>query len=85
MVSILRRFRIVGCNRQAALYSAQFNYTPLVVRRTAKNKQVKPTQTGINRKKINFLYFKIIEAHKKFKTQPRPLVRPSSVNFCQNF
>ena len=54
MVSIFRRFRIVRCNRQAALYSAQFNYTPPVVRRTDKNKQltiVKPTQNGINRNK----------------------------------
>ncbi len=25
------------------------------------------------------------EAPKKFKNQPHPLVRPSSVNFCQNF
>jgi hypothetical protein len=31
------------------------------------------------------LNYKIIGAHKKFKNQPRPLVRPSSVNFCQNF
>jgi hypothetical protein len=35
----------------AALYSVQFNYTPLVIRRTDENKQltiVKPTETGIN-------------------------------------
>jgi hypothetical protein len=31
------------------------------------------------------LHFKIIGASKKFKNQPRPLVRPSSVNFCQKF
>jgi hypothetical protein len=31
------------------------------------------------------LRFKIIEAPKKFKNQPRPLGRPSSVNFCQIF
>ncbi len=31
------------------------------------------------------LRFKIIEAPKKFKNQPRPIVRSSSVNFCQNF
>ena len=52
--SILRRFRILRCNRQAAIHSAMFNYTPLVIRRTDKNKQltiVKPTQTGINRNK----------------------------------
>jgi hypothetical protein len=39
-------------NRQAALHSALFNYTPLVICGTDKNKQltiVKPTQTGINR------------------------------------
>jgi hypothetical protein len=30
-----------------------------------------------------FLRFKIIGAPKKFKNQPRPLVRPSCVNFCQ--
>jgi hypothetical protein len=54
MVQILRQFRIVRCYRQAALYSAQFNYTPLVIRRTDKNKQitiVRPTQTGIDRSK----------------------------------
>jgi hypothetical protein len=40
-------------------------YTPLVIRGTSKNKQltiIKPTQTGINRKKINFLHYKIIGA-----------------------
>jgi hypothetical protein len=54
MVPILRRFRIVRYKRQAALHSVLFNYTPLVIRRTDKNKQltiVKPTQTGINRNK----------------------------------
>ncbi len=57
-------------NRQAPLNSALFNYTPLVIGRTDKNKQltiIKPTQSGINRKKINFLNYKIIEAPKKFK------------------
>ncbi len=42
------------CNRQAALHSAQFNYTPLVIGGTDKNKQptiIKPMQTGINRNK----------------------------------
>ncbi len=51
---ILRRFRIVRCNRQAALHSAMNNYTPLVIGGADKNKQltiVKPTQTGINRNK----------------------------------
>jgi hypothetical protein len=88
MVPILRRFRIVRCKQQAALHSALFNYTPLGIRRTDKNKQltiVKPTQTGINRKKINFLHNKIIGASKKVKNQPRLLVRPSYVTFCQNF
>jgi hypothetical protein len=28
---------------------------------------------------------KSLEPHKNYKNQPRPLVRPSSVNFCQNF
>jgi hypothetical protein len=31
------------------------------------------------------LHYKIIGAPKKFKNQPRPLVRPSSLNFSQNF
>ena len=35
---------------------------------------------------INILLrFKIIETHKKFQNQPRPIVRLRSVNFCQNF
>ncbi len=50
----LRWFRIRRYKRQAALHSALFNYTPLIIRGTCKNKQLtitKPTQTGINRKK----------------------------------
>jgi hypothetical protein len=51
---ILRQFRIIRCNRQAALHSAMNNYTPLVLGGADKNKQltnIKPTQTGINRNK----------------------------------
>jgi hypothetical protein len=40
LIPILRRFRIIRCNRQAALHSAMFNYTPLVIRGTDKNKQL---------------------------------------------
>ncbi len=42
------------CNRQAALHSALFNYAPLVIGGSDKNKQltiIKPTKTGINRNK----------------------------------
>jgi hypothetical protein len=52
--SNIMRFRIVRCNRQAALHSAIFNYTRLVIGGADKNKQltnIKPTQTGINRNK----------------------------------
>ncbi len=55
---------------------------------TDKNKQltiVKPMQNGINHNKYTFCVLKSLEPPKKFKNQPRPLVRPSSVNFCQNF
>jgi hypothetical protein len=31
MIPILRRFKLIKCNRQAALHSALFNYTPLVI------------------------------------------------------
>jgi hypothetical protein len=75
MVSILRRFRIVRCNRQAALYSAQFNYTPPAVRRTDKNKQltiVKPTQNGINRNKETFCILKSLKPIKNSKTSRVP-------------
>ncbi len=54
LIPILRRFRIIRCKRQAALHSALFNYTRLVIRGTSKNKQltiIKPTQTGVNRNK----------------------------------
>ena len=52
------------------------------------NKQltiVKPMQTGINRNNYTFCILKSLEPLKKFKNQPRPLVRPSSINFCQKF
>jgi hypothetical protein len=65
-----------------------YNYTLLVIRGTDKNKQltiVKPTQNGINRNKYTFCVLKSLEPPKKFKNQQRPLVLPSSVNFCQNF
>ena len=54
LVPILGQFRIVRGNRQAAIHSALFNYTPFVIGGTDKNKQLtnfKPTQTGINRNK----------------------------------
>ncbi len=44
-------------NRQAALHSALFNYTPLVIGGTDKKKQltvIKPMQTGINGNKKLF-------------------------------
>jgi hypothetical protein len=34
---------------------------------------------------MNFLHYKIIGAPKKFKHQPRPLLRSSSLKFGQNF
>jgi hypothetical protein len=46
LIPILRQFRMVRCNRQAALHSTLFNYTPLIIGGTDKNKQltsVKPT------------------------------------------
>jgi hypothetical protein len=62
-VQNLRRLFLLGTNitpiqnnkmqAEAALHLL-FNYTPLVIRRTDKNKQlaiVQPTQTGINRNK----------------------------------
>jgi hypothetical protein len=85
---ILCRFRIIRCNRQAALHPAMFNYTPLVIRGADKNKQlanIKSTQTGINRNKWTFWIIKSLEPLKYSKNQLRPLVRPGSVNFGQNF
>ncbi len=72
---ILRRFRIVRCNRQAALHSAMNNYTPLVIGGAEKNKQltnIKPTQTGINRNKLTFLIIKSSEPLKNSKTSCVP-------------
>ncbi len=40
LIPILCRFRIIRCNQQGALHSALFNYTPLVIGGTDKNKQV---------------------------------------------
>jgi hypothetical protein len=55
LIPILRRFRLIGCTRQAALLSALFIYTPHVIGGTDKNKQltiVKQTQIGINRNEL---------------------------------
>ncbi len=54
LLLLLLLLLIIRCNRQAALQSALFNYTPLVIGGTDKNKQLtiaKPMQTGINRSK----------------------------------
>ncbi len=87
LVPILHRFRIVRRNLQAALHSALFNYTPLVIcgdRQTYAANIVKPKQIRFNA--INtLLHYKIIGAFKIFKNQPRPFLRPRSVNFCQHF
>ncbi len=85
---ILRWFRILRCNQQAALHSAMFNYTPLVIGGADKNKQltnIKPTQTGIYRNKGTFWIIKSSEPLEKFKNQLHPLDRPGSVNFCKNY
>jgi hypothetical protein len=52
-----------------------FNYNPLVIRGTDKNKQLtnmKPTQTGINRNKKTFLITKSSELLKNSKTSCIP-------------
>jgi hypothetical protein len=52
-----------------------FNYTPLVIRRTSKNKQltiVKPTQTGIYRNKYTFCTIKSLEPLKNSNTSRVP-------------
>jgi hypothetical protein len=62
------------------------NYTPLVISRNDKNKQLtllsqrKLTLTAINK----LLHYKTTGAPEKFKNQTRPLVRLCSVNCCQN-
>ncbi len=88
LMLILRLVRITRCNQRAALHSALLNYTQLVIGGTDKYKQltiVKPTETGINRNKWTFYIMKSSEPPKNFKNQPRPLVRPSSINFYQHF
>jgi hypothetical protein len=47
-----------------------FNYTPLVIRRTDKNKQL--THTGINRNKYTFYVLKSLEPLKNTKTSRVP-------------
>jgi hypothetical protein len=62
-------------NRQAALNSALFNYTPLVIEGSDKNKQLtiaKPTQTGMNRNKYTFLIIKSSKPLKNSKTSRVP-------------
>jgi hypothetical protein len=57
MIQILRQIEIIRCNQQAALHSALFNYTPLWIGGTDKNKQItiaKPMQTGINCNNLTF-------------------------------
>jgi hypothetical protein len=75
MMPILRQFIIVRCKRQAALHSALFNYTPLVIRGASKNKQptiIKPTQAGINCNKSTFWTIKSLEPLKNSNTSRVP-------------
>jgi hypothetical protein len=72
---------------QASSQSTYSNEHLLVIIRNDKNKQLallSQSKTGI-KSNINFLHYKIIGAPKKIINQPRSLVRPSSVNFCQFF
>ncbi len=82
--AILRRFRIRRCSRQAALHSALFNYTLLVINGDWQKygaNIIKQMQTGINRNKYTFLHYEIIGAPQKCK---KPAASLSSVNFCHN-
>jgi hypothetical protein len=75
LIPILRRFRIKRCKGQAVLHSALFNFTPLVIRGTYKNKQLtnfKPTYTGINRNKYTFCIIQSLELLKNSKTRRVP-------------
>jgi hypothetical protein len=85
---IQRQLLLVQYKQQANPLLSMNNYTPLVVSRNDKNKQlaiIKPKQTSINRNKDTFCIIKSSETLKNKTNQPRPLVTPSSVNFCQHF
>jgi hypothetical protein len=59
--------------------------TAIVISRNDKSKQLTLlSQSQLTLTAINNINNKIIGACKKFKNQPRPFVRPSSVNFCRN-
>ncbi len=60
------------------------NYTPLVISRNYKNMELTLSQRKLEWTAIYKLHYKIIGAPKKCKNQLPPVVRPSSVNFCQN-
>ena len=75
LIPILRRFRIIRRNQQAALHSALFKFTPLVIsgdwQKYAAN-IIKPTQTGINREKSSFCIIKSSNPQKNLKTSCVP-------------
>jgi hypothetical protein len=84
---IQRKSLVVTYKHHANPLLSVNNYTPLVVSRKDKNKQLKLlcqrklAETAIN----NFFALKIIGDPEQFKNQPRSLVRPGSVILCQKF
>jgi hypothetical protein len=78
---------LVQYKHQAKPLISRNDYIPFVINRNDKNKQLTLLSqrilalTAINK----LLQDKIIGAPKKFKTQPRPLVNPSSVNLSTFF
>ncbi len=72
---------LVQYKQQANPLLLTHNYTPLVISRNNKIKQltiIKPMQTGINREKYTFCNIKSLEHLKKLIKWPRPLFRPKT-------
>jgi len=75
----------IQASSQSTSLLSMNNYTPLVISRNYKNKQLillcqgKLALTAVNK----LLQYKIIGAPNKFQNLPRPLVRTSFVNFVK--
>jgi hypothetical protein len=71
-------------NHQANQLLLMNDFTPLLISRNDKNKQLTLLSQRKLAQQLTFC-IKIIGAPKKLKNQPCPLVGPHSVNFFQNF
>jgi hypothetical protein len=79
---IQRQLLLVQNKQQANPLLSMHNYTPLVISRNDKNKQLTSNVNSLEPREVHFLQYKIIGANKTFKKMAPSSIRPKTNHTC---